>query len=215
MEGASLLLMMCLNHACAGKPRPVGVRDVEALLHRRHPRTVRGDPLSAWMIENLAFSASYDQIRRGCGGGYETDSGVRKRVNAGLRRQLLGHAAGLYSDDLDELRDAWHSIELALRRAHVDPTDIWDALVRINAVAMDLGLIWCRVNGVERARGEPRHETTGPGGRPPPAPIHAPTPPPSPSPARRRGRPNQVWVCTAHGVQLTTPSVQLTTPNRS
>jgi len=148
MEGVSLLLMMCLTDACTNRKAPPGVRDVEGLLHHRRPHEPAIDPDRDWMLQHRALSASLDQIRTHSR--YRTESGVAKRLDTEIRRSLLAAAAQLYFDDLEELRDAFHTIDLALRRSRLDPADVRCQLERIEQVALRLELYWHRINGVEK-----------------------------------------------------------------
>jgi len=100
MEDVSLILMMCLTDACAHRATPPGVRDVEGLLHRRRPYEPAIDPDRDRMLQHRALGASLGQIRTHSG--YQTQSGVAKRLDTEIRRPRLA-AAQLYSD---ELRDA-------------------------------------------------------------------------------------------------------------
>ncbi len=146
MEGRSHMLLLLLQDACGDK-RPPGVRDVEALLHRRRPRDPAVDPEREELFNLRVLSATFDMMQ---GDRYATPSGVCKRVDNEVRRYLLAYTVQLYEEEIEGLRDAWHEIDLALRRRHLDAAHVEAQLERITAIASHLGVIEDRARPLVR-----------------------------------------------------------------
>ena len=64
-------------------------------------------------------------------GRYADRSGVYRALERDLRQELLAAATVLYAETIDEFRDAWREIDLAMRRAEPDPVLIQGQLDRL------------------------------------------------------------------------------------
>ena len=120
---------------------PPGTRDVQGLLARRRPHDPPPNPRRDDFLRLRQMSATLPMMNGASGRRYANTSGVYKRLDIEVRRYLLTYATLLYDDEIDELRDTWHEIDLAVRRPALDTATLLDQLERLDALAYSMGLI--------------------------------------------------------------------------
>lgn len=165
------LMNLRLEDAIGGARVPPGLRDVEALVARRRPHLPTVDAVrrdERLMMRGL--EATLDMMRDG----FANRSGVYKALDRDLR-QLLLEAATLYFEiELAEVRDAWHELDLAVRRRPVEGTVLLDAFTALGDVlermtVFDLpgtpNRLGKNLEMVSSGHGYPTHDTKFPGQR--------------------------------------------------
>ncbi len=119
---------------------PPGIRDVQGLLARRRPHDPPANRHRDHLLTLRQMSATLPMMNY-IGHAYANTSGVYKRLDIEVRRNLLTYATLLYADEIDELRDTWHEIDLVVRRPVLDTATLLDQLERLDALAYSMGVI--------------------------------------------------------------------------
>lgn len=149
-----------------------GVGDVKGLLARRRPHlpVVDEAPRDQRLLMR-GLAATFDMMP----GKYANRSGVHKAVERDLRRQLFTAAVCYFEDELVELREVWHELDLAVRRRPIEGSVLLSAFAQLDDVLdrmtvfelpTDPSRLGRARRGLSSGRGSPNHGTAFPIGDP-------------------------------------------------